>query len=1030
MGNGTMTWGLTALLGLSVAVAGQERGYYSAARLQVARRNLEQFEWARQQREQILKRAEVWLAYDDARLRTLVPPPEVPRDAVANDVGAPVKGAELKRQGAYSWVVSFEQPWKVTNPVDGAVYPSNDFAAFMQSGYRDRSLLTGPYPDDGWGCPLPGFAKPFWFVAVYAHWSVVRLLLPALEDLSRAYLLTDDPRYAHAGAVLLWQLAEYYPRYAYETQSRYGKEVEPGYLGRLLYHTWESLYTCQTTPPAYDAIRPAIANDAALAAMTGQAPERIRAHIEERLFRTMANDIMDGSGRIQGNYGMHQTALLKIAAVLRASPETPTSAQMVAWVLRNPQATNYTQIGIEDAVNNLLHRDGYPFESISYSVHWIEDLASLVEALGPDGQRILAMPRFKRLFEWPLRIAVAGEFTPSYGDSNHMFQSTFWMPSFLEAGFRLYRDPRFAKALVLQKASPGRDLFTVSLESELPAAAAQCKADLGVSSELLPGVGYASLQCGSPENRTGLALFYGYYEGHSHYDRLQLDLYSWRNALTPDFGYPETADSYDPRRFGFLSHTVAHNTVMIDSKRQEPARGRLCLYDPGAFAQTVEVAAEADYPGVATLYRRTLMLVEVSPQQAYIVDIFRVRGGRQHDWIVHGTQAEFASGMPFSAPRQEGTLAGAQVAYGSFYDDARYADNNQAHVPYYEYKGSAYQWLFNVQEAALNGVGVADWKLNRPENLNQGRPNREVVLRAHLVGQGETVFACDGVPQRRETWPATVKFLVRRRAGEGLESCFVTVFEPYKTTPFIAAVRALPVAGSGGAAVALDVTLVDGRKHLVFNRIESSGQESSVAHVGDSITLNARAAVLEQDAAAAVGRVYLLDDEGSRVPGVSGSRQPGRGAVVQSIDYGQGAVTLSAPILAGPPPAGGVVIVESPGHANVVAVAAVRAGNEFAVGDEDLAAGTVQVTAVDGPKVTFSPKYVYFIEPGMTLVNESGKVVGRLVSTRPGQATVSRDVTLEDFPDLDQDGRRTCRAMVIGPGDTVTGHAAYRRTRP
>ena len=93
---------------------------------------------------------------------------------------------------------------------------------------------------------------------------------------------------------------------------------------------------------------------------------------------------------------------------------------------------------------------------------------------------------------------------------------------------------------------------------------------MGVESQLLPGVGFASLQRGSSRNRTALAIYYGYYQGHSLFDRLPLDLYSWRHALTPDFGYPETADSYDPRRLGFLSHTVAHNTMMGNSRFSTP----------------------------------------------------------------------------------------------------------------------------------------------------------------------------------------------------------------------------------------------------------------------------------------------------------------------------------------------------------------------------------------------------------------------------------------------------------------------------
>ena len=51
----------------------------------------------------------------------------------------------------------------------------------------------------------------------------------------------------------------------------------------------------------------------------------------------------------------------------------------------------------------------------------------------------------------------------------------------------------------------------------------------------------------------------------------------------------------DPRRFGFISHTVAHNTVMIDAKNQKwnpGARGRLHLFAPGPVAQLVEASAE------------------------------------------------------------------------------------------------------------------------------------------------------------------------------------------------------------------------------------------------------------------------------------------------------------------------------------------------------------------------------------------------------------------------------------------------------
>jgi oligo-alginate lyase len=1008
----------------------QARGYYTDARLAALRRNVAESEWARVERDRILARAAKWLVYSDERLRTLVPPPGVPRAGIAHLKGAPVNGEALNKHGRTSWIISFDDPWKITSPVDGAVYPSNDFAAFMKSGYKDRSLLTGPYPDDGWGCEVPDENKRFWFVGVYAKLSAERLLIPALADLSRAYLITDDSRYAHACALLLWQLAEYYPRYAYEKQSRYGAEFDVSYLGRLLYHTYEALFTAQTVPPAYDAVRPAIEHDQALQAFTGQSAAEICAHIESRILRTMATDIMDGSGRIQGNYGMHQVALLRIATVLRGSAETPGSDEMVAWVLRNPHPRNYTQLGLIDALSNLLHRDGFPFESPSYNCHWITEISEIVEDLDADGRSaILEMPRFRKLYTWPLRMACVGEFVPSYGDSNHLFHGLLgWGPYAPEPGYRFFGNPGFARALVQSKGKLKRDLFRASVEKEMAEAAVRHPAPVGVASQLLSGVGFASLQTGGDGNRTAVAVFYGFYHGHAHHDRLQLDIYSRRNALTPDFGYPETADAWDPRRFGFLSHTVAHNTVMINARRQEAQRGRLHVYDPGSFAQLVEVSAEACYPDTAKLYRRTLILVDASPDHAYVVDIFRVRGGTQHDWLVHGTQAEFTSDLGLTEPRQRGTLAGPDVAYGRFYDDERYADDNKANVPFYKYKGSAFQWLFNVQQAALDGYGRVSWHLNRPEKLWPDPPREGVVLRAHLIGRDEAVFACDGVPQRRPTWPETVKFVVRRRVGDALESTFVTVFEPYRHTSFIESVKALPVTDAGDMPVALEIGLI-GKTHVVFNRLESPESERSVLGLSGGRVIDARAAVLEKLADAEFSQAYVLDNEASRgLPATLPPRSSARRRV-KTVDYDKGIIHLTESLDLTAAPAGGIALVTSPNHANAVPFRTDAAAPTtcFRVGDDDLTAGKVYVTDIAERCITFTPAFNYFLEPGMSVVNLAGVCVGRIRTVRLGRMTLDRDgITLEDFPTETPDGRRPCRIAVVGRGDRITLHFSTR----
>ena len=996
--------------------------------MDVLERNLKRHEWAREQRDEILGRADAWLQYSDDRLRTLVPPPEVPRarDTHYDYKIAPVHSQELRKVGLRPLEVSFDKPWKVISPIDGRTYPSNDFEAFMASGYEDRTLLTGPYPDDGWGCLLPGEDRPFWFVAAYAHWAVVKLLVPALEDLGRAYRITHDRRHAHACSLLLWQMAEYYPRYFYEKQSRYGKENQTDYLGRLLYHTWESLLTCQVVPPAYGLVRQAIDQDDALTELTAQTPDQIRSHIEDRMLRTMANDIMDGSNRIQGNYGMHQVALLRIADVLKHSRKRPTSREMVSYVVSNPTSRTYHHLGLEEALDNLLHRDGYPFESPTYNAHWIKALGDIVSSLGREGQRFVAMRRFRDASTWHMRMACAGRFVPGYGDAYQMFPTLqAWTADTLDPAYRFYRDPLYARALAQNNAPEKRDLFTESIEDELAEASARCTEPLGIQSQLLPGVGFASLQAGNEANRTALALFYGYYWGHTHLDRLQLDLYAWNHALIPDLG-SEVSDSYDPRRYGFLAHTVSHNTVMVNARRQREARGRLHVFDPGAFTQLVETSAEGAYPDTVDLYRRSLFLIEVSPDRAYVVDIFRIRGGSQHDWIVHGTHADLESDLGLSRPRKTGTLAGKDVPYGAFYDDARFDNNNAAHLSYRHYQGSGFQWLFNVQESQLRGTGAATWRVHGPAGPDASRSSEGVRLRTHLIGRDETVFACDGVPPRGPTNPEAIKFLIRRRVGEALESTYVTVFEPYRRRPFIKSVTSLPVEAGDDMPVALEIACGK-TTHVLFSRLEGASRGSSVLDLDPDIKVDARAGLIERTPKGTPRRIYLLDDSGTRGLGLETAPAPPLKARVKRVDYGSGMVTLTRPILSGIAPAGGIAIVESGRHANAIPVSGIHDARAFSVGDGDLSTATIQVVSARGARIRFFPRHTYFAEPGMTLVNEAGKAVGRIQSIDDGYATLNRSgLTLRDFPDRDGDGRRTCRVVVVGPGDTVTIHTSVR----
>ncbi len=994
------------------------RRYYTAERLAHLQENLQQYEWARQERDRIVREADRWLSVDDQRLCDLVPPPQVPRAGIVNTNQCPVHGQEvLKVASMYGWEMDFEHPYKVTCPVGGETYPSNDFYAYLKSSMQDRSLLTGEYVDDGWGYEkAPGDKFRYWFVGYYAHWLVRNYLHPALDNLSRAYLITGDPRYAHKCAVLLWQLAVYYPDYQYETQSSYGKEVDPSYKGRLLYHTWET-WTVEAAARAYDAVFPALAQDTDLQRLAGLDGAGLKAHIEERLLRVMARDITDGSHRIQGNWGMHQKAALLAALALDTETGQPTSSQIVDWVLDNrvPSAT-YTDTSFRDMLINLLHRDGIPFESPSYNCGWMTDLADIADLLLANGVNLWQEARLRSVYTAPLEMLVLGRHTTPLGDSNNMFSGGLGTTApYQERAWAHMRLPAQAKAMVQTGGTTefGRDLFDVYRGDEIIAEAADTAEEVGVSTSLLPGLGFLTLQTGVDKSRFGLSLYYGHYVGHTHFDLLNLDLYGYNQPLTPDLGYPETADTYDPRRFGFLAHTVVHNTCMVDARRSELGRGQLVAFHPGPFAQMAEVTDVAAYPGRVRDYRRTVFLVEADPDHAYTVDIFRVDGGTQHDWLVHGTEAEFSASLPLSPPREQGTLAGPDVPYGIFYDDEEMRDGKYGHY-YGNYRGSAFQWLYNVQEAAQeDGFGPApwvQWVMNRDADLFPKDYPRGATLRSHLVPQDETVFACDGTPQRRPQFPEKLKWVVRRRTGNDLSSAFVTVHESFLGAPYVTSVRRLPVEPAEGA-VAVEVRLGD-RRHIIF----SATNLDQEYRVDGTLRVQGRAACAALDAAGALVRARLFD---GRLLAVGNTAVTGPGlrrATVRSVDYGQGIVTLEEPCLTSADE-GRWVPVHSATHEASVRIERVLAPDRFSCAGQDLRTGRGTIVTANGDAITTNAP-LYFVEPGMAVVDETGRPLARVVQSRGLDLQCDQPLP-ETLPDADSDGVGRFVVMAIGPGDTA-----------
>ncbi|MFO8078847.1 MAG: heparinase II/III family protein [Armatimonadota bacterium] len=164
--------------------------------------------------------------------------------------------------------------------------------------------------------------------------------------------------------------------------------------------------------------------------------------------------------------------------------------------------------------------------------------------------------------------------------------------------------------------------------------------DRPMPSHLHWGMGHAMLGVGTEAEGLQAHLHFSGGYGHTHLDTLNLMLFADGRELVSDIGY--THSIMRP----FAVGSLAHNLVVVDEQDQRgsgidpPADGYLVASGRPGGVQYIEAGGEGAYPGLTDLYRRALSVVECPDGSAYVVDLFRVSGGSQHDWLLHGSADE------------------------------------------------------------------------------------------------------------------------------------------------------------------------------------------------------------------------------------------------------------------------------------------------------------------------------------------------------------------------------------------------------
>lgn len=155
--------------------------------------------------------------------------------------------------------------------------------------------------------------------------------------------------------------------------------------------------------------------------------------------------------------------------------------------------------------------------------------------------------------------------------------------------------------------------------------------------------------------------------GHDHLDALNLLWFSGGREVFSDTGYQALPGSDSTREWHSMS--ASHNTVVVDEKSHFNNRERYTVPKatdsplgpshsfnailPGAArvanqgrllfwnasherVQAMEAEQERAYPGITSLFRRTVVLIPEGNGDSTLVDIFRVRGGTKHDFMLRG----------------------------------------------------------------------------------------------------------------------------------------------------------------------------------------------------------------------------------------------------------------------------------------------------------------------------------------------------------------------------------------------------------
>ncbi len=764
---------------------------YSPEEVARARKRIENDPVAKEWFADLKKSVKRWADKDQAWVKSVMP--EEGACFAYGFTGCPICSAKWGTWGGAR--CSFDKPGKVTCR-NGHVLPNEE------------------YPDPGTGYKAED-GRIHYFVGSYNAWVVETLIFKVAKPQAKLYLLTGDARAGRMAVVILDEIARIYPScdkgsWDYPSNPPSGRLNRPWYqVARVLVH-FVDMYDW-----VYD--HPALDEPSSREGLTR------RKNIEKNLLLNGAEYCYDMSikqGGLHNGEADYLRGVLAVGIVL-GIPE------YVTW----PVDGTY---GIRTMLANNVDRDGRYFETaVGYALHtrnlyltFSEPLHHYRGSAYPDGLNLYDDPRFQSFYVLPQMATTCLGHRGTFGDAAPAFRTKTKTPYYPD---RIW-DVRYTQRLATRVSDPKKRSAYGALLLELRRRDPDADRKIGdvvewrvfhaPEDEATPGPlparmtqyldgsffvgqkGLAVLRQGEGKGAHAAILRFGPSLVHGHYDDLNVNYYAAGYDISYDLGYSLGSTH---TQVGWAKQTVSHNCVVVDETSHGGGQygGSLLHYADLAGLKVVEASSNVyAYKGV-DVYRRLFALAG-----EYALDVFRVRGGTQHDLPMHSfsTEVEFAN-VRFSEP-QKGSLAGETYAWGAM----QLNDGDMEGYPGKPYwnppPGNGYGFLVEPAWARPAGNWSATWKIDDKAATR---------LCIHALHNADAKVVTAVAPGLYPTYPKA-RYAIRRRKGEDFSSCFVTVWDAFDGGDGGKVVSVRRLDGNGAlradSSIVLCVELADGHRDI------------------------------------------------------------------------------------------------------------------------------------------------------------------------------------------------------------------------